>query len=136
MPAALALFAAKYWKPLLIAAAIAAAIGWRAVLVGERDHARAQATRAQAEAAALHTSNAALSAALARQTAAVEAMRTRAGAQARAQSARAASAARAGAAASGRAGAQARSLVAAPIGAGCDAAIRWGNARAPELSRW
>src|SRR5690349_5801954 len=136
MLAAIALFATRYWKPLAIAAVVAAAIGWRAVLVSERNHARADAARATAEASALRSANAALSAAVAEQNAAVETMRARAAAQARTAGEREAAAARTGAAAARAAELQAGRLASAPIGAGCDAAIRWGNARAAELSRW
>ena len=50
----------RYWKPLALAVLIAAAFAYRAILIHERDRARAQLAELTAEAAALRASNQAL----------------------------------------------------------------------------
>ncbi len=128
----------RYWKPLALAIAIAAVLAYRAVLVRERDQARAQAAQLTIDAAALRAGNQALGAAIARQNAAVAELKTKADAAASAMNAQAAAAASAGVAAADRAANQAQGFIAAPIdsGSGCEGAIKWGNAQAAQLASW
>jgi septal ring factor EnvC (AmiA/AmiB activator) len=110
---------AGLWKPAAIALLIAAVLGYRALLLHQRDAARAEAAHLSASLADAEASNASLQSAIATQNSAV--------AQLRAQL---------GAAVMRLAASGARALESARIDAGCAAAIRWGNAQAVELSRW
>jgi len=127
---------AGLWKPAAIALLIAAVLGYRALLLHQRDSARAQVTHLSASLADAEASNAALQSAIATQNSAVAQLRTQLeqGAQAAATHERAAAAS--GAAVMRLAANGARALQSARIDAGCAAAIRWGNAQAVELSRW
>src|ERR1700746_1142501 len=69
------LLAAKLWKPVAIALLIAAALGYRALLLHQRDAARAAATHLSASLADAEASNAALQSAIATQNSAVAQMR-------------------------------------------------------------
>ena len=130
------LLAAKLWKPVAIALVIAAALGYRALLLHQRDAARAAVTHLSASLADAEASNAALQSAIATQNSAVAQLRTeyrtgragRRGARARGDGR--------GTAAMRTAASGARALEGARIDAGCAAAIRWGNAQAAELGRW
>ena len=137
MPA-IALLLSRYWKPLALGLLISAAIVYRALLVHQRDQARAQVVTLTTEAAALRASNQALGFAIARQNAAVTELRNNADALTTAMNSRIGSATRAAFATQGRAADQARDLIGAQIDAstGCAGAIKWGNARAAELSSW
>jgi hypothetical protein len=128
----------QYWKPLALAAVIAAALGYRALLVHQRDGARQEVSQVTAEAAALRTTNQALGAMIDRQNAAVAELKARADAVTNAMAASENAAAQAGTAAQGQAEEEGRALIAAPIqsGAGCEGAIRWGNAQAGALASW
>jgi hypothetical protein len=128
----------QYWKPLALAVLIAVALAYRAVLIHERDSARAQVAELTSEAAALRTSNQALGAMIDRQNAAVAQLKARADAAENAMTASEDAAARAGIAAEGTAEQQSQALIAAPIdpSSGCEGAIRWGNEQAGELSSW
>jgi hypothetical protein len=128
----------QYWKPLALAVLIASAFAYRAILIHERDSARAQVAELTSEAAALRSSNQALGAMIDRQNAAVAELKARADAAENAMTASEDAAAGAGTAAEATAEQQGQALVAAPIDAnsGCEGAIRWGNARAGELSSW
>jgi len=134
--AALGLILVRYWKPLALGAVLAAVFGYGALLTHQRNAARAVAVRLTADAATLRSANQALTAAAGQQNAAVEALRHQADSASAAMAAHAGAAAQAGANAAGSAAAVAHTLAVAPIDSGCDAAIRWGNARAAELSRW
>ena len=130
------LLAEPLWRPVALAPLVAAALGYRALLVHQRDAARAEASHLSASLADAETSNTALQSAIASQNSAVAQLRAEleqgvrdATARERAATARGATAMRA--AASG-----AQALQGARIEAGCAAAIRWGNAQAAELSQW
>jgi len=130
------MLAGQLWKPVALALLIAAALGYRALLLHQRDAARAEATHLRDSLAGAEASNAALQSAIAVQNSAVAQLRAELeeGVQAAAARERAASAR--GAAAMRSATSGARALEAARIDAGCAAAIRWGNAQAAELGRW
>src|SRR5512146_927417 len=130
------LLAEQLWKPVAIALLIAAALGYRALLVHQRDAARAAAAHLSASLADAEASNAALQSAIATQNSAVMQLRAQLEQGARAAATRERAAAARGAAAMRSAASGARALQDARIEAGCAAAIRWGNARAAELGRW
>jgi hypothetical protein len=134
----IAVLLSHYWKPLALAALVAAAFGYRGILLHERNDARAATAQLTAETAALRVSNQALGATIGRQNAALAELKAEADAAVNAMDARADSAVRAGAAARDQAQEQGRALSVAPIdaGGGCEGAIQWGNARAAELARW
>ena len=69
------LLAAKLWKPVAIALLIAAALGYRALLLHQRDAARAEAAHLSASLADAEASNAALQSAIATQNSAVAQLR-------------------------------------------------------------
>ncbi len=132
----IAMMLARYWKPLAIAAIFAAAIGYRAILVHERDAARRDAAASAAAAAQLRADNQSLAQQIRSQNAAVEAIRKAADEQAQAMSARAQASMRAADSAEAAADADARSLAQSRIANGCDEAIRWGREQARELGKW
>ncbi len=136
MLAVLATFAARYWKPVVLLAVLAAAASYRAILVHERDAARLAVSRLEQETAELKAANEKLVRELKQDNAAVAELKKAADAAARALAARTDGAARAGRAVAARAARQAQTLSGAKVEAGCAAAIRWGNERAVELSRW
>jgi peptidoglycan hydrolase CwlO-like protein len=128
----------RYWKPLALAVLVTAALAYRSILIHERNAALDKVAQLTAEAAALRTSNQALGKMIDRQNAGVAELRAKADAAVAAMESSEEAAAREGAAVQGKAEQQASALMAAPIDAasGCDGAIRWGNARAAELSSW
>lgn len=128
----------RYWKPLALAALLAGAITYRAILLHELSAAREQVTQLTAEAAALRTNNQALGAMIDRRNAAVAELKARADAAVNTMAANEAAASRAGTAVEAQAQQQAQSLMTAAIDAdsGCEGAIRWGNAQAAGLSSW
>ena len=129
----------SYWKPLALAALVAAALVYRAVLIHQRDDAREKVAQLTSEAVALRTSNQALGAMVGRQNAAVAELKARADAAVNAMAATAAGCiARRASPVESKAEQQGRALIAAPIdpNSGCEGAIRWGNAQAAELSSW
>ena len=130
------LLAAQLWKPVAIALLIAAALGYRALLVHQRDAARAEAAHLGASLADAEASNAALQSAVATQNSAVAQLRAQLDQDAKSAAARAHTAAANGEAAMRTAASGAQALEDARIAAGCAAAIRWGNEQAAELSRW
>ena len=134
----LAMLLSHYWKAVMLTGLIAAAMVYRATLIAERDAARAKVSALTAQTAALQAGNQALKSAIDHQNAAVEALRARADAEVNANAADQAAAWNAGLIAQQQAQNQASALAAAPIdpNTGCVGAIRWGNARAPELSQW
>jgi hypothetical protein len=127
---------AGLWKPVAIALLIAAVLGYRALLLHQRDTARAQVTHLSASLADAEASNTALQSAIATQNSAVAQLRTQLAQGAQAAAARERAASANGAAVMRLAASGARALESAWIDAGCAAAIRWGNAQAEELSRW
>jgi uncharacterized protein YlxW (UPF0749 family) len=131
-----ALWISGLWKPIAIAALIAALLAYRAVLVHQRDAARARAQAAQAQVLELQASNAALTSSIAQQNAALDALRARAQAAAAAAGSREAAYAKSGAEAMAAQAARARALREAAVPADCIGAIRWGNAQGPGLGQW
>jgi hypothetical protein len=121
--------AGQLWKPVALALLITAALGYRALLLHQRDAARAAGAHLRTELADAEASNAALQSAIAAQNSAVAQLRAQLEEGVRAAAAR-------GAAAMRSATSGARALEDARIEAGCAAAIRWGNAQAAELGRW
>jgi len=132
----LPLMAVRLWKPVALALLIAAVLGYRALLLHERDTARAAAAHLSASLADAEASNAALQSAIATQNSAVAQLRTQLEQSARAAAARERAATANGAAVMRMAASGARALESARIDAGCAAAIRWGNAQAAELGQW
>jgi hypothetical protein len=124
------------WKLIAIAILIVSILVYRAVLVHQRDTARAQVAALTDAAAVLRAANASMAAAVTQQNEAV------AGLQAKMKLAQNAAAEKETASASRAAQAlaqellQAKTLSNAPIAAGCQAAIDCGNAQAPGLGRW
>jgi hypothetical protein len=136
--AVLGILLSHYWKPLALGLLVAGAFAYRGVLIHQRDEARTQVDQLTAEAVTLRSANQAMGATVDRQNAAVAAVKARADAAVNAMAADVMSAAREGAAVENSAQQQGRALIAAPIDvdAGCEGAIRWGNAQAAELASW
>lgn len=130
------LLAGQLWRPVALALLVAAALGYRALLLHQRDAARAQATHLSASLADAEASNTALQSAIATQNSAVAQLRAELEQGVRDAAARERAAAAKGAAAMRTAASGAQALEGARIDAGCAAAIRWGNERAAELGRW
>ncbi len=133
MPIALLL---KSAKPLIAVLLIVGIAGYRALLVRERDVARAQVKALEADKAALLQSNAAMEAAIARQNQAIADLNNEAVGELRRAQAYQAEAAARGAGELRRALDQAESVAASAIAPDCNAAVAWGNAQGPELGRW
>ncbi len=123
-------------KLIALIAMVATALIYRAVLVHQRDSARAQVTALGDAAAALRAENASMATAVARQNAAIGALQDQMNAAeqeaAQREASTAANAARTMKAEVARAQAERN----APVPAGCQGAIEWGNAQGPELGRW
>jgi hypothetical protein len=132
----LALIAARAWKPLLLILLAAGVFIYRAVLIHERDAARAQVTTLTAQAAQLKAADDACVAAVAQQNAAVEKLRSDEELAIRAANAREANVSAAAEAAASKAKSAADALSQAKIGKGCAAAIQWANQQAAGLSKW
>ena len=132
----LALLAGQLWRPMAIALLIAAAVGYRALLVHQRDAARTAVTHLSASLADAEASNAALQKAIAEQNSAVETLKTQLAQSATAAAVRERAADAAGATTLRAAARSAQALEHARIDEGCVAAIRWGNTQAAELGRW
>jgi hypothetical protein len=115
---------------------IAAALGYRALLVHQRDTARAEVTHLSASLADAEASNTALQSAIATQNSAVVQLQTQLEQSGRDAAAREGAAAAKGVAVMRTATSGAQVLERARIDTGCAAAIRWGNAQAAELGRW
>ena len=126
----------KLWKPLLLVGVVMAIVAYRALLVHQRDAARAEAGQLKGQVAALQVSNHALSGSIAEQNAAIESLREREQSATVAAANREAERANAAAAAMRTATARAQALIHAAVPSGCEGAIRWGNAQGPELGRW
>jgi hypothetical protein len=130
------LLVGQLWRPVAIALLIAGALGYRALLLHQRDTARAAAAHLSASLADAEASNAALQSAIATQNSAVAQLRAELEQGVQAAAAREGAATARGMAEMHAAASGARSLEGARIDAGCAAAIRWGNAQAAELGRW
>src|SRR5579863_7859161 len=119
------------WKPLALIALVGALVGYRALLVHQRDAARRQSVALEAELAGLSATNQAMKAAVEHQNAALTDLTARAAA-----ATRAVAAARSGAQIEQQAAAQAAALSRTTVPDGCMGAIAWGDAQGPELGRW
>jgi hypothetical protein len=130
-------FALSYLtKPLALAAVLAALIGYRALLVHQRDAAKAQAALLGERLSQCAAGAEALKRAIAEQNAALAQLRRdQARAAAAASSRETASVARAQAALK-RGIARARAIEKTSVPSGCEGAIKWGNGEGPELSQW
>lgn len=126
----------QLWRPVGLALLIVAALAYRALLVRQRDAARAQATHLQVELTEAQAANTAMHQAIVTQNAAVAQLEAKLKQSADEAAARERSAAAQGTAAMRMAAASASALEKARMGAGCEAAIRWGNAQSAELARW
>jgi hypothetical protein len=126
----------KYGKPLGLVLLVAGLIGYRAILVSQRDSARQKLRTAQAQVAILQVANQQMQQAVSRQNAAIASLR--------AEQEHAAATARAE-----QETAQVRSadimqstmkqsaaLIKASVPEDCTKAIAWGNAQGPELAKW
>ena len=123
-------------RPLALAAVIAALIGYRTMLVRERDAAKARAAQMAAQLNECEAGADALKRAIDERNAAVSRMERKAEqAAAAAQSRTNAAAARAEAALN-KAVARANAIRNAPVPKGCEGAIEWGNGEGPELGQW
>jgi hypothetical protein len=126
----------QHWKAIALVAIVASALIYRAVLVHQRDSARAQATALGDAAAALRADNASMSAAVTRQNEAIDALQGKMKLAQQAATQREAQYAASGAQTMSRAVARANAVHIAVVPAGCPGAINWGNAQGPELGRW
>ncbi|HEY6420244.1 MAG TPA: hypothetical protein VIX59_14695 [Candidatus Binataceae bacterium] len=127
---------AYYWKPIAILLAIASFFIYVRVIKFQRDEARAKVATVSAEVIDLKSAEAECQAAVTTQNSAVAKLRAAADRAASVAATREANVAVAAAAEAARADDRARALEQAPVGPGCDEAIRWGNAQAPELGKW
>jgi hypothetical protein len=120
----------------MVAILIFAAVAYRAVLIHERDSARAEAAKAEAALTQCHANEQTYQQAIANQNAKIAAQAEQAHQDVLAAEARATLAENDAQAIVARANLTASSLIRAPIADGCPAAIAWGNAQAPALARW
>jgi hypothetical protein len=131
-----ALLIANYWKPIAIAVAIAALLAYRAVLVHQRDAARAATATLTAQVADLKSAELACENAVARQNAAVSALAASAARETAAAQTREANVAAAASSAATAEATRAAAIETAPIAADCAGAIKWANAQAADLGKW
>jgi len=123
-------------KPLIVIALIAGLMGYRALLVRERNAARARVQVLEEDKATLVRTNAAMEQALARQNQAIADLNNEAVSRLRAAQAHEAQAATRGSAELEGALAHAAQMAHTSVPDGCGGAIAWGNAQGPELGRW
>jgi hypothetical protein len=123
-------------KWILLALMIAAAFAYRAVLVHQRDSARAQVATLTGAAALLQSDNAAMAASATRQNAAIGALQIQMNLARTNAAARQAQYAISATEAMAQERVHSKAVMTAPIAAGCAGAIAWGNAQGPELGRW
>ena len=124
------------WKLIALVVLVAAAFGYRAVLIHQRNNAQAQVTALSEAAAVLRADNASMAAAVARQNEAIDALQAKMTLARSDATQREAQYANSAAQAMTRELAHAHAVRNAPIPAGCQSAINWGNAQGPELGRW
>lgn len=124
------------WKLIALAILIIALVVYRTVLVHQRDTARAQVDTLTDAAAVLRANNASMAAAVTQQNQAVAALQAKMKLAQDAAAVHETEFAKRASAALAQALTHAKALTNAPIAAGCQAAIDWGNAQAPELGRW
>ncbi|HVA69680.1 MAG TPA: hypothetical protein VNF45_10225 [Candidatus Binataceae bacterium] len=133
---AILILVARHWRIGVVALALGVAGVWAAVMIHERNAARAESIRLTAQVADLKASNGSLQAAITTQNAAVDKLRTTLLNENAAAVARESAAAARGAQAVVAAGNRAAALEHSAVGAGCGAAITWANQQAMELGRW
>jgi hypothetical protein len=131
-----ALLLANYWKPVAIAVAIAAALCYRAVLIHQRDAARAETASIAVQLADWKSAEAACENAVARQNLAVNALAAAAARESAAAKTREDNVAALAAATASNEARRANAILTAPIANDCASAIKWANAQAGELSKW
>jgi hypothetical protein len=124
------------WKLIALAILVIAILVYRAVLVHQRDSARAQVAALTDAAAVLRAANASMAAAVTQQNQAVAALQAKMKLTQDAAAVRETQSANRASHALAQELAHSKALSNAPIPAGCQAAIAWGNAQAPELGRW
>jgi len=124
------------WKPIVLALAMIGVVAYRAVIVHQRDSARAQVKELTAQAAELNARERACEDAVKRQNAVVAAIRETAMRDLMAAEIRQANVAADAARAQVNDARRAEELKRAVVGGGCDAAVRWGIAQARELGKW
>ena len=124
------------WKLIALAILIVSIVVYRAVLVHQRDTARAQVAALTDAAAVLRAANAAMTAAVTQQNAAVATLQAKMKLAQNAAALQETASANRASQVLAQELAHAKTLSNAPIAAGCQAAIDWGNAQAPELGRW
>lgn len=131
-----ALLLANYWKPIAIAVAIAAALCYRALLIHQRDAARAETASISVQLADWKISEAACEDAVARQNLAVNTIAAAAARESAAAKTREANVAAAAAATASDGARRSDAILRAPIANDCASAIEWANAQAGELGKW
>jgi hypothetical protein len=131
-----ALLIANYWKPIAIAVAIAAVLAYRAVLVHQRDAARAATAALTAQVYDLKSAELACEDAVARQNSAVSALAASAARETAAAQTREASIYASASSAASAEASRAAAIETAPIAPDCPGAIKWANAQAGELGKW
>lgn len=124
------------WKVLALALMIGTVLIYRAVLIHQRDSARAQVATLSGAAAALRAENASMASAVARQNEAIGALQGKMKLAQQAAAQREAQSAGAAERTMSEELAHANVVRNAPVPAGCQGAINWGNAQGPELGRW
>jgi hypothetical protein len=123
-------------KPIAVLAVLAALIGYRELLVHQRDAARARAAALNARLDVCAAGAEALKRAIAGQNAAIARLRRdQASAAGAARARETAYAVRAERALQG-ATARANAIRNARVPSGCEGAIKWGNGEGPELGKW
>ncbi|MGH7917270.1 MAG: hypothetical protein ACREQE_07360 [Candidatus Binataceae bacterium] len=127
---------AQLWKPLALIGLLAAALIYRAVLIRQRDAARAQVKTLQARTIDLQASNAEFQQAIARQNAAVTQLQQQMKQAQRSANQRQDLQSQRGAAIMNSHYGAAAKIEKSSVPSDCEGAIKWGNAQAPELGRW
>lgn len=123
-------------KPLAVAALIAVLAGYRAILIHQRDAARARAAALGERLDQCAAETDALRRAIAERNAAVARMQSAQAQVAAAERSRETAAAARAEAALKHELAQAKAIENAPVASGCEGAIEWGNGEGPELGQW
>jgi hypothetical protein len=124
------------WKAIALIAMVATALIDRAVLVNERDTARAQAAAESGAATVLRLEKVSLTAAVARENAAAGALQDKIKLAQRRATQRKARYAAIETKEMNRELAHANAIRIAASPPGCQGALDWGNAQGPELGRW
>ena len=124
------------WKLIALVLLVTTILVYRAVLVHQRDSARTQVTALTDAAAVLRADNASMAAAVTQQNAAIGALQAKMKLTQDAAAARDTQSADRASLALAQALAHVKEISASSIPPGCQAAINWGNAQAPELGRW